>query len=257
MDAALREFALSPDKFIDIGPDVDRHVDDRACVIQGNDWAGVGAVRVADTEVASLVRAVRQMVPVEKSLVWFIDPDAQPADLEARLLELGLRRAGNGGYRVHALAGTEAPPTAPATITIRRVQTFEDWRTAVEIMWEAHGTALERQEQQRASLRSDFEAHQAAGVPVTFLAELDRRPAGIGRSIYSPRGVFLLAGGVAPWARRQGVYRALVRARWDDAVARGTPALVTEALKDTSYPILTRLGFQDVGTIRRLEDPRS
>jgi hypothetical protein len=47
-----------------------------------------------------------------------------------------------------------------------------------------------------------------------------------------------------------------VRARWDDAVARGTPALVTEALRDTSYPILKRLGFTDVCTIRRLEDPR-
>jgi hypothetical protein len=52
------------------------------------------------------------------------------------------------------------------------------------------------------------------------------------------------------------VYRALVRARWDDAVQRQTPALVTEALEDTSYPILTGLGFVDVGTTRRLEDGR-
>lgn len=43
----------------------------------------------------------------------------------------------------------------------------------------------------------------------------------------------------------------------DDAVARGTPALVTEALADTSYPILKRLGFEEVGTIRRLDDPRA
>jgi hypothetical protein len=47
-----------------------------------------------------------------------------------------------------------------------------------------------------------------------------------------------------------------VRARWDDAVARGTPALVTEAMPGTSYPILKRVGFVDVCTIRRLEDPR-
>jgi predicted GNAT superfamily acetyltransferase len=61
---------------------------------------------------------------------------------------------------------------------------------------------------------------------------------------------------VLEWARGRGAYRALVRARWDDAVARGTPALVTEALPDTSYPILKRVGFVDVCTIRRLEDVR-
>ena len=51
------------------------------------------------------------------------------------------------------------------------------------------------------------------------------------------------------------MYRALVHARWLDAVERGTPALVTEAMPETSYPILTRLGFEQVCSIRRLEDP--
>ena len=68
--------------------------------------------------------------------------------------------------------------------------------------------------------------------------------------------MFLIAGCVAEWARGRGIYRALVRARWDDAVARGTPALVTEAKPDTSYPILKRVGFVEVCTIRRLDDPR-
>jgi hypothetical protein len=72
----------------------------------------------------------------------------------------------------------------------------------------------------------------------------------------SDRGVFLIAGSTAPWARRRGLYRALVRTRWDYAVARGTPALVTQAVPDTSYPILKRLGFEDVCTIRRLDDRR-
>jgi predicted GNAT superfamily acetyltransferase len=64
------------------------------------------------------------------------------------------------------------------------------------------------------------------------------------------------AGAVLERARGRGVYRALVRPRWDDAVARGTPALITEANPGTSYPILKRVGFVDVCTIRRLEDPR-
>jgi hypothetical protein len=37
-------------------------------------------------------------------------------------------------------------------------------------------------------------------------------------------------------------------------VEAGTPALVTHALPDTSYPILLRLGFEEVCSLRRLED---
>ena len=73
-------------------------------------------------------------------------------------------------------------------------------------------------------------------------------------AVPSDRGVFLIGGSTAKWARGRGLYRALVRARWDYAVARGTPALVTHAVPETSYPLLRRLGFQDVCTIRRLED---
>jgi hypothetical protein len=45
-----------------------------------------------------------------------------------------------------------------------------------------------------------------------------------------------------------------VRARWDDAVARGTPALAVHAQHDTSRPILERLGFELVATLHELED---
>ena len=74
-------------------------------------------------------------------------------------------------------------------------------------------------------------------------------------AVPSQRGAYLIAGAVAPWARGRGLYRALVRARWELAVERGTPALVTQADPKTSYPILERVGFEDVCRIRRLEDP--
>jgi hypothetical protein len=253
---SLRDFALSPDKFMLIGPDVDRYVDDKVCIIEGNTWAGVAAIRVDADEVTALVNHVRERIPAEKSVTWFIDPDSRPADLETRLLDLGVEKAADGGYVVHALVCAEEPPNVDETIPIRKVETLADWHTAIEVMWEAHETPDDQRERQRPHLDAEFESNQATGVSVAFLAELDGRPAGIGRSVYADRGAFLLAGGVVEWARGRGVYRALVRARWDDVVARGTPALVTEALRDTSYPILMRLGFEEVGTIRRLNDPR-
>lgn len=256
MNDALREFAQTPDRYTWLSGDVTRTADERVCVIQGNVWAGVAGVRVGADDVEALVAEVRRRVPPEKGLTWWIDPDVRPPDLHERLLALGFREPADGHGLLHALACVDEPPPGPADVEVLRVDTFEDHVVAVELMWDAFHTPRERRDQQRPHLRTEFDASQTAGVPVTFLARVDGSPAGLGRSIYSDRGVFLVGGSVAEWARGRGVYRALVRARWDDAVARGTPALVTEALPDTSYPILKRVGFVDVCTIRRLEDPR-
>ena len=191
-----------------------------------------------------------------KALAWWLDPDTQPSDLRERLLALGLREPHDRGALLHALACVEEPPSGPQDVHVQRVETYDEHLAATEVMWEAFAVPEDRREGQLKHLRAEFEAARDAGVPVTFLAHVDGRPAGVGRSIYSDRGVFLIAGAVAEWARGRGVYTSLVRARWDDAVARGTPALVTEAMPDTSYPILKRIGFVDVCTIRRLEDVR-
>jgi len=224
--------------------------------VQGALWAGVSGVRVEADALEALLAETRSLIAPEKTTVWWIDPDARPADLHDRLLALGLREPADGAALLHSLACTEPPPAGPADVEVRRVEGLDDFVTATELAWDAFGTAAERRAEGRPHLRLEFEAAEDAGVPATFLATLDGRPVGSGRSIYSPLGVFLIAGAVAPWARRQGVYRALVHARWLDAAARGTPALVTEAMPETSYPILTRLGFERVCSIRRLQDPR-
>jgi hypothetical protein len=53
--------------------------------------------------------------------------------------------------------------------------------------------------------------------------------------------------------RGRGVYRALVRARWDAAVAHDTHALTVTAGR-MSRPILERLGFVTVGWVDCLLD---
>ena len=252
----LREFAQSPDRYTRIPADVDRFADERVCIIQGSTWAAVSGVRVGAADVEGLVAEVRARVAPEKALTWWLDPESGPADLHDRLLALGMSEPRDGGSILHTVACVAEPPRGPADVEVGRVDTFDDYLAAYEVMWEAFETRPDRREAQRPHLRAEFEAANAADVPVTFLARVDGRPAGVGRSVYSDRGVFLIAGSVATWARGRGVYKALVRARWDDAVARDTPALISEALPDTSYPILKRVGFVDVCTIRRLEDVR-
>jgi hypothetical protein len=251
----LREYAETPDRYscIAAGGIVQRFADDRVCILQGPTWASVSGVRVDAEDVGSVLEEVRTRVPAEKEPVWWMGPSAQPRDLHDRLQELGLREPRDSAVLLHALVLTEEP-IAPEGITVDRIDTYKRYVAAKELQWDAFATPEDRRAKDRARLRADFEESQRVGIPLGFLAVLDGRPAGTAIAIPSDRGVFLIGGSTAEWARGRGVYRGLIRARWEYAVERGTPALVVQAVPDTSYPILKRLGFQEVCTIRRLQD---
>jgi len=253
----LREYAATPDRFalVPAGASVTRYDDGRICIIQGPTWAAVSAPNVGEDELDDLVEQVRELVPATKRHGWWLSPSARPTDIYDRLTSRGFTEPADGVGLLHAVILTRAP-AAPTGIEVRRIATFDDFLAAREVQWDAFGVPEQRREVQRPQLRNEFEESIAHGVPVGFLAMLDGRPAGNATAIPSERGVFLIAGSTVDWARGRGLYRALVRARWDFAVERGTPALVTHAVPETSYPILQRLGFEDVCTIRRLEDPR-
>jgi GNAT superfamily N-acetyltransferase len=92
---------------------------------------------------------------------------------------------------------------------------------------------------------SDVVHHHAALV--------DGQVVGVGRAVDMLDAVALMGGVVLPEARRRGVYRALVHARWRYAVERGTPALVVQA-GPMSAPVLAGLGFVRHGELRLFVD---
>jgi GNAT superfamily N-acetyltransferase len=104
----------------------------------------------------------------------------------------------------------------------------------------------------REQLLAEFERTPA----ILFGAWLEGELVGAGAATPSSRGMLLWGGSVRADARGRGCYRALVRARWDDAVRRGTPALTVSA-NDQSSPALRKLGFERVLEFRRLEDVTS
>jgi GNAT superfamily N-acetyltransferase len=245
----LSEFAEAPDRYTELSGDVERYADERACIVQGATWAAVSDIHTNDVE--GLVAATRELIPTDKRPIWWIGPSCEPHDLLDQLRALGFRKPADHADLLHAMASRTAPPESPG-IEVRRVETYDESLVATEVAWDAFGIAEARRERERAHLRKNWEA----GGPRAFLAFVDGEPVGVGKSVYSDRGVFLIGGAVLEHARGRGVYRALVRARWDDAVARGTPGMIVEAMPDTSYPILKRIGFEEVCIIRRLEDPR-
>ena len=251
----LSEYAEEPDRFSHIPPEasVVRSADERVCILQAPTWASISGVHVGVDEVESLLGEVRRRVRSKGAPVWWIGPAAEPFDLYERLEPLGLSLPQDRTPLLHALALTREP-AAPAGVDVRPIETYEQFLAARELQWDAFDAPEERRALNRPRLREDFEESQRGGIPAGFLATIDDRPAGTALAIPSERGVFLIGGATAEWARGRGVYRALVHARWEYAVRRGTPALVTHARPDTSYPILRRLGFEEVCTIRRLED---
>jgi hypothetical protein len=216
-------------------------------------WTGVERIRLDAGAVADSVDAVRAFMRATGTTIasWWLSERATPGDVEQRLLAAGLRRI-ESDYLLDGMILTSAPPRPPGGATARTLADAAEFVAATEAQYEAFGTPA-AQRRDAAALTAQYELHRTSDVDVHYGAWVDGELAGYGRAMFSPRGAFMAGGSTLPWARGRGAYRALVRARWDDAVARGTPALAVSA-GPMSAPILRRLGFETVCRFRRVED---
>ncbi len=179
---------------------------------------------------------------------WWVGWSATPVDLARQLTDLGFLPDDEEATLTGMSIGHE-PPAAP-NVDVRRIETLEQQLAALEVDW----NVWELPEEERASRRQhEHERFDANGTVHHFAAYVDHRPVGFGRAIDMDAGVALMGGAVLPTARGRGVYRGLVHARWQHAVARGTPLLVVQAGR-MSAPVLTGLGFRRHGTIRLFMD---
>ena len=182
---------------------------------------------------------------------WFVSNASQPADLAGRLRAAGA--VPDPQDPVYTGMVLERAPAAVDGVEVRKVDTYEDYAGASELTWRSFDFSEEQRAELRLGLRERWEKARANELGERFVALLDGEVVGSGGIAYPPGCVYLLGGNVAEGSRGRGVYRALVRARWDEAVARGTPALVVQAGR-MSRPILERLGFRPVCTIEALVD---
>ena len=214
-------------------------------------WANVEGIRLGDGEVGAAVREVDELVrgTTAKRISWWLSERSTPADLEEQLLAHGLLR--DDADHLHAGMLLTSEPPAVEGIEVRRVTTLEEFAQMRRLSVEAF--ADPRLEKPTDDEVADEWAHT---VDPSYAAWIDGRMAAAGRATFTRAGVYLTGGSTAPWARGRGAYRAVVRARWDAAVAAGTPALAVGA-GPMSRPILERLGFEQVVQLRRLESVRS
>jgi GNAT superfamily N-acetyltransferase len=247
----LADFVEAPGRFMEPTAGMLVTKTPRFVVVAGTDgiWASVQGVRLRDGGAAEALAEVRGLlVPAETSVVsWWLTERSTPEDVEEQLVAAGLKVVADD-YRLDGLLATTPPPAGPPDVEVRLVTTAEEWVDVRELQDGIFDAPPERRPT-REKLLAEFERTQAA----LFGAWLDGELVGAAGATPSSRGMLLWGGSVRPDARGRGCYRALVRARWDDAVRRGTPALTVSA-NDKSGPALRKLGFEKVLEFRRLED---
>lgn len=187
----------------------------------------------------------REIPSVQWWLGW-----STPAAVHDELREAGLRPADPPSLT--AMTCVVEPPEVPGS-DVRRIATAQDYLDAVDIDWEAWDVPAGERAQRRAAEAERFLENEAAGVVHHFAAYVDDRPVGFGRVIDADGGAALMGGSVLPAFRGRGVYRALIRARWEHTAARGAPLLAVQA-GAMSAPILAALDFEAHGEVMLLEE---
>jgi hypothetical protein len=227
----LREVAEYPNSFSPIGENEERIETDRytLCIGAGSTWNTVQRQRFAleqlDDVLAEVRAALRERGRTQTQ--WEVGSSA-PEGLVDALLERGLEPE-KDPYAVALVLTVEPPPIAPG-FAARQIESLEEMEAAMAVQWEAFEATPEEIEEARSLLPDRFR-----------------------QRLYLRHAVWLDGGATKPNARGRGAYRALIRVRWDDAVALGTPALITQG-GSMSRPILERLGFERVGEVHMLLD---
>jgi hypothetical protein len=240
------ELAENANAYTPLGRHDERIVDDRYVLWMGRAdepaWNVAQRFRFAPAELEEVRAEIHAHLRRHgrTACSWEVGSHATPPDLVERLRALGLVDDEPDCLAV-GMVLTEPPPQAPPEIEVHRAETPEECLAAEAIA--AAGFGMPAPERP-----SEPEPGHAV-----YLAYADGVPVARASAAFSEHGVTLFGGATLPAARGRGAYRALVAARWDDAVACGTPVLVTQA-GAMSRPILRRLGFREVCEIRILLD---
>jgi GNAT superfamily N-acetyltransferase len=246
----LREVAEYPNSFGRLGPRDELIETDRYSLWlgSGSTWNTVQRQRFPLEDLDEVLEEVRALLRKRgrTRTQWEVGSSAPPGLVEA-LYKRGLTEDGDG-YAV-ALVLKQEPPPVPEGLTARRIASFKEYAAANAVQWEAFGSSPEEIAEAKALLEHRY----AETVNVMHGVWLDGALVCAGTAGPSGHGLLLYGGATLPSARGRGAYRALIRARWDEAVALGTPALITQG-GSMSGPILERLGFERVGEVHMLLD---
>jgi hypothetical protein len=242
------ELAENANTYTPLGPTDERIVNDRYVLWMGRGdepgWNVAQRFRLSADEIEGVREEIHGILRAKgrTACTWEVGSHATPEGLVDRLLAVGLVDDQPTALAI-GMVLTEAPAQPPVDVEVRRAQTPEEHLAGDQIAAIAFGGPVPTEARPREEDPNN----------VVYLAYADGTAIARASGSFGEHGVTLFGGATLPEARGRGAYRALVAARWEDAVARDTPILVTQA-GPMSRPILAQLGFREVCEIRILLD---
>ncbi len=224
--------------FINVLPDPQRNV--------------VQRVRLAPDAVEAGVAEVRAIFHAHgrTATTWEVTGSSTPVDLLDRLAALGM--VPDEEPEVAGMVLSKPLPEMATEVTVEAVTDFAGFCTHMTILRRCFGRGAP--DPTEAEMAAEFERRQGKEDHLRrYLAFAEGAPIAAADAILLDDAVVLCGGATLPEARGKGAYRALVAARWEEAVRRGTPVLVVQA-GAMSRPILERLGFEKVAWIKVMVD---
>jgi hypothetical protein len=246
------ELAENANTYTPLGVSDERIVTDRYVLWMGRGdqpgWNVAQRFRFRADELSEVRAEIQQIVRDRgrTGCSWEVGSNATPGDLVERLHALGLVDDAPDPLAIGMVLAEPPLERPPDDVEVRRARTPEERFEAERIAAIGFGEPAPTTPAAAPPLDPDDRK-------VVYLAYVDGVPVARASAAFSEFGVTLFGGATLPEARGRGAYRALVAARWEDAVARGTPILVTQA-GAMSRSILAGLGFREVCTIRILVD---
>ena len=201
-------------------------------------WGRVSRIRFDPSSADRRIDEVRAWFAANgrDEFLWTVGANATPADLVERLLARGAQPHPREPDMRPMVLNHE--PHSAATVEIRRVETFEDYRLAWELDFAGADVPEETRAPLLARLVDDWPYFRADPNQIAYIASIDGTAIAYALLALPMIGPPYLAGAATvPAGRGRGAYRALVRARWDEAVRRGTPTLIAQVPED-SRPLL-------------------
>ncbi|MEP7120537.1 MAG: hypothetical protein ABJE95_06500 [Byssovorax sp.] len=208
----------------------------------------VQRLRLTPDEVLPTVLEVRAIFAARgrREITWEVGDHATPSDLGDRLITLGMKPFVPHELSVGMVLSRPLDVDCKS-ITVRRVETFEEFARAAWIFRRGFGNDDAPEEDPEVAKR--WIEHQSVTVFERYLAFDGSEAIAAADALFLPAGVVMCGGATLASARSKGAYRALIAARWEEGRRRGTPTLITQA-GPMSRPILKRLGFEEVVQVR-------
>jgi len=257
---AVRLFAEEPESLMhDVPPPTRRIATPAYCLLLSPTptQSTLTRVRTTEAELDAVIAEARATVRGANytRVTWIVGASSRPANLAALLMARGFVPATQPPFepRSTAMALVAPPPPEGDGIEARIVGTYEEFVVAIRIAMQA----FEESEEATAgwlAAAPELWKQQDGVNRFAHIAYREGRPVGMAFAAAGPHGLLLGGSGVLAGERSHGAYRALVAARWREAVKLGTPALVIHA-GTMSRPIVERCGFEVVCPLEYLDDP--